>query len=219
MEECNICAEKFNFSNRRPIRCLYCNFEACRKCCQSYILNKELSVCMNVNKGSNGEFICQKPWNRKFMAENFPNTWIKNEWTNMTKKEVDMVGFEARKGSVAGGRQIGTVCDLRNARQNTALAGQHHAPAQFRRARQNLSQQGFGLAKSRAAPVQPVNIGIVDKRQAEIERMGNAVGRGFDIRIDKAPAPKSKRADLKRPDFARVTINQIFVFARLPAHL
>ena len=93
MEECNICAEKFNFSNRRPIRCLYCNFEACRKCCQSYILNKELSVCMNVNKGSNGEFICQKPWNRKFMAENFPNTWIKNEWTNMTKK----VEFEKEK--------------------------------------------------------------------------------------------------------------------------
>lgn len=93
MEECNICAEKFNFSNRKQVNCLYCKFEACRKCCQSYILNKELSVCMNVNKDSNGEFICQKPWNRKFMTENFPNTWIKNEWTKMTKK----VGFEKEK--------------------------------------------------------------------------------------------------------------------------
>ena len=40
--------------------------------------------------------------------------------------------------------------------------------------------------------------------------MGDAVGRGFDIRIHKAPAPKAKRADLKRPDLALFTIDQIF---------
>ena len=49
--------------------------------------------------------------------------------------------------------------------------------------------------------------------------MGNAVGRRCYIRINKAPAPKPKWADLKRPDFARVTIYQIFAFACFLAHL
>ena len=34
---------------------------------------------MNVSKKPDGDFICQKPWNRKFMTDNFPNTWIKND--------------------------------------------------------------------------------------------------------------------------------------------
>ena len=85
--------------------------------------------------------------------------------------------------------------------------------------RQNLPQQSFGLAKSCAAPVQPVNIGIVDKRQAKVECMGDALGRGFDIRIDKTPAPKPKRANLERPDMARVAVYQIFVFGLLLVHL
>ena len=111
-----------------------------------------------------------------------------------------MFGVETRKRGIAGGRQIGAVCDIRNARQNATLACQYHAFAQFRRACQNLSQQGFGLAKSCATPIQPVNIGIVDQCQAKIESMGDAVGRGSDIRINKAPAPKPKRG---RPQKAR----------------
>ena len=49
--------------------------------------------------------------------------------------------------------------------------------------------------------------------------MGDALGRGFDIRIDKTPAPKPKRANLERPDMAWVAVYQTFVFGLLLVHL
>ena len=38
--ECNICTEKHNKLKHAPIKCEYCDFEACRQCCQTYILDK-----------------------------------------------------------------------------------------------------------------------------------------------------------------------------------
>ena len=38
VETCDICVEKFNQSFRCPVKCEYCDFKACRECCERYIL-------------------------------------------------------------------------------------------------------------------------------------------------------------------------------------
>jgi len=38
---------------------------------------------MNMDKGGDGEFKCQKEWTRKFVANNFPRRWMNDEWKNM----------------------------------------------------------------------------------------------------------------------------------------
>lgn len=86
MNECFVCSEPFNNTIHMKINCPYCNFEACRECCQTYILDKENSICMNVNKKENGDPECQRQWSRKFIVDNFPGTWINSKWKNMIEK-------------------------------------------------------------------------------------------------------------------------------------
>lgn len=83
---CLICCEKFNKVKHYKVICLYCNFEACRKCCENFILNKEFTCCMNPDKQTNGKPMCGKEWPRKFMLENFTKKFINNEWKNMLEK-------------------------------------------------------------------------------------------------------------------------------------
>ena len=37
--ECNICAETYNKSTRKPIECIYCHYTSCLKCNKIYILD------------------------------------------------------------------------------------------------------------------------------------------------------------------------------------
>ena len=83
MNECIICAESFNQSNCKEIKCPYCNFTACMKCCKTYIISKEQTACMNVNKLPNNDYECQREWSRKYMVNNLPKIWINNKWKNM----------------------------------------------------------------------------------------------------------------------------------------
>lgn len=93
MDSCLICAEDFNSSNHSLVSCPYCSFSACRSCCQTYILDQEANVCMNMQKKNDGSFVCRKTWSRKFMVDTFPESWIKSKWRKMIEK----VGFEREK--------------------------------------------------------------------------------------------------------------------------
>ena len=76
---CIICAEDFNKSKRLKVICQYCSFEACRSCCERYLLDKQVSCCMNTNKKPDGTFECGNVWTRQFMVKNFTkNLLIKN---------------------------------------------------------------------------------------------------------------------------------------------
>jgi hypothetical protein len=68
---CQICDEKLNKSVHMPIKCVYCDFEACRKCCETYILNETIVKCMNTS--------CGKEWTRKFIRESFTLTFINGQ--------------------------------------------------------------------------------------------------------------------------------------------
>lgn len=68
-KECVICVEKMNRSNLKPVKCEYCNFIACCKCCCTFILNEIEPKCMNVTG-------CNRVWTRQFMVNNFTKKFI-----------------------------------------------------------------------------------------------------------------------------------------------
>ena len=69
---CVICEEKSNKNTHAPITCNFCNFEACRTCCETYLLSQTDAKCMNT--------ACGKPWDRKFMVSAFPKSFMTNQW-------------------------------------------------------------------------------------------------------------------------------------------
>lgn len=93
MDYCFICSEDYNNTTHKKVECMYCQYPACRTCCQTYILDRESNVCMNADKDASGNHICQKQWTRQFIVQSFPDAWIKTKWRNMNEK----IGFEREK--------------------------------------------------------------------------------------------------------------------------
>lgn len=70
--ECMICTEKMNKTNHKKIKCQYCEFEACRNCCETYILGETKPRCMNN--------VCEGEWTRQFMKQEFTQIFINNKY-------------------------------------------------------------------------------------------------------------------------------------------
>ena len=90
---CAICCENYNRSSRKCISCLFCKFEACSSCCQTYITNERVSRCMNPTKNEKGELVCGKEWARKFLVDQFPKVFMTKKW----KETLEQVGYEREK--------------------------------------------------------------------------------------------------------------------------
>lgn len=69
---CNICAESFNRSARIKVKCEYCDFEACRVCCETYLLSQTTPHCMDAQ--------CGKLWTRKYMARTFTHIFMTTKY-------------------------------------------------------------------------------------------------------------------------------------------
>ncbi len=67
-ELCIICANSFTKKTRSKITCAYCSFDACKECCQTYLLNESTPKCMNSE--------CNREWTRLFLSESFPVSFI-----------------------------------------------------------------------------------------------------------------------------------------------
>jgi len=70
--ECSICCEKFNKSSLCKVECKGCNDDsnACRKCCQTYILNgSQNPSCM----------FCKSEWDRDFLNTNLTKKFVEND--------------------------------------------------------------------------------------------------------------------------------------------
>lgn len=71
MEECPICISNYNNSTKKRIECLRCGYKSCQHCTKMYILQSHYEAhCMN----------CRNNWDRMFMANNFPNSFLINEY-------------------------------------------------------------------------------------------------------------------------------------------
>lgn len=82
---CTICDEKLNLSTRVPISCLYCEFTACRTCCETYVLGETASKCMNPQ--------CNKEWTRGFVNAKFTNVFV----TKKLKKRREEILFDIER--------------------------------------------------------------------------------------------------------------------------
>lgn len=68
IKECSICMETFNNNTNKPVLCEHCPMRVCRSCCERYILEQPMVHCMSV--------YCNREWSRKYIASQFPNSFI-----------------------------------------------------------------------------------------------------------------------------------------------
>lgn len=67
-EVCQICDYSINQSTRKKVSCPFCEFDACKKCCETYVLGESSFKCMNTQ--------CTREWTRQFISTAFTNTFI-----------------------------------------------------------------------------------------------------------------------------------------------
>lgn len=83
VKECAICASNYTSYMRKPIKCEYCEFEACKECCSTYLLNVNNPGCMSP--------ACTGIWSREFISDNltkvFASTQLKKHKANMLYQE------------------------------------------------------------------------------------------------------------------------------------
>jgi hypothetical protein len=74
MDICQICVSPFTKCLRSPVKCIFCDFEACKQCVQTFIqtLSVEDPYCMNP--------ACKAVWNRQFLVDNLPKMWINDAY-------------------------------------------------------------------------------------------------------------------------------------------
>ena len=84
-KDCIICAEKLNNSTRLPVSCPYCEFTACRTCCETYVIGETSSKCMNTS--------CNREWTRQFITSTFTNVFI----TKKLKKRREEILFDIER--------------------------------------------------------------------------------------------------------------------------
>lgn len=65
---CQICDYNINQSTRKLIACPYCGFDACKSCCETYVLGESTVKCMNSS--------CGREWTRQFIKSVFTATFI-----------------------------------------------------------------------------------------------------------------------------------------------
>jgi hypothetical protein len=70
MSNCDICSESFNNTNRAIVKCI-CDFQSCRECVKTYLLNRnEEPCCMS----------CKIQWERNFLSNNLEKSFMTKEY-------------------------------------------------------------------------------------------------------------------------------------------
>lgn len=82
---CGICDYTLNQTIRKPISCPYCEFTACRTCCETYVLGETTSKCMNPP--------CNREWTRQFIAKEFTSVFISKK----LKKKREEILFDIER--------------------------------------------------------------------------------------------------------------------------
>ena len=88
---CQICCENFNKTTRAVVCCVYCNYEACRSCNQTFLLGVTIPKCMK----------CDKEWTRKFLGFNFTHSFLNGQY----KHHREQMLFEKERAMLPGTQQ------------------------------------------------------------------------------------------------------------------
>lgn len=65
---CDICCESINKLSHKEVKCQFCEYTACRTCCQTYILGESIVKCMDSN--------CGREWTRKYISDNLAISFV-----------------------------------------------------------------------------------------------------------------------------------------------
>ena len=79
-KDCTICASTYTSYMRKRLKCEYCDFEACKECCSTYLLNVVKPGCMNN--------VCTGEWSREFISDNLTKTFAT---TKLRKHKAEML--------------------------------------------------------------------------------------------------------------------------------
>ena len=146
--DCSICCEKYNKTKHFCVKCPYCDFEACRRCTETYILGERVAKCMNKTKNENGEYICDKEWSRKYLVQNFTAKFVNGDW----KKNLEDVAYETEKSLLPATQGI-----VEERKEQTRILGEirelDYMMRQLRQRRRNLEveyNQGGSVIHSNA---------------------------------------------------------------------
>lgn len=71
--QCPICIEKFNKSQKKPIVCQFCTYTICKNCYQKYCIDQRECKCMN----------CRKVHSLSFFYTNVSTVFLKGDWNNV----------------------------------------------------------------------------------------------------------------------------------------
>jgi hypothetical protein len=82
---CNICDYELNLTTRKPVSCPFCQFAACRTCCETYVLGETTSKCMNPP--------CNREWTRQFISKEFTAVFISKK----LKKKREEILFDIER--------------------------------------------------------------------------------------------------------------------------
>lgn len=75
---CNICVEPFNKRDHSVVSCPYCQYEACRTCCESFLLTVSEPKCM--------EPACGKAWTYEFLTATFTQNFVRKTYKEYREK-------------------------------------------------------------------------------------------------------------------------------------
>jgi len=76
-DTCNVCIEKYSYNLRKKVSCNYCNYMACVRCTQKYLLSSIVDAhCMS----------CRTGWNREFLDINMTKSFRTGAWREHKKK-------------------------------------------------------------------------------------------------------------------------------------
>lgn len=78
MTSCDICTENYNKTTRSAVKCSFCEYTACRSCCEIWILDNITARCLNND--------CAKEWSRKFLVENFTKKFMLTKYKEHREK-------------------------------------------------------------------------------------------------------------------------------------
>lgn len=83
---CQVCFDKFDLMTRRKIKCEYCDFTACKRCIEKFLLSQPVPQCMNTDK-------CARLWTRKFMKRELTANFLSKDY----KKHSEALLFDKER--------------------------------------------------------------------------------------------------------------------------
>jgi len=162
--QCAVCCDAFSAVVRKPVRCPFCEYEACMRCTQRVLLDQDAPACMS----------CKREWQRPFLDSTFPASFVHDALKRRRERVLlqrELALMPQSQDMVRNYRLAAEA--MTRYRRHLAEAAAHHGAAarlldQVQRAR--AASYAFAPGEAGGAPAE---------RRAFVRRCGAEGCRGF----------------------------------------